>query len=760
MNIRSISTKVLLTLILTIILTFSFFFYILMYSYRNEKLHKINQAGQEAMTRLLTTSSLLYSAESTESSINFAEHSFYNEMTINSSIQSITLYSIDNSLKLRFERNEQWLPIQVNTEPSFQYDPQIINILKEDVILKKQKAGSLEIILSNKIINKNNFDNFDDIIFAMLFIIVFSSIVIFMYLEISIISPLKTLIKSVKQYRDSGYVGVTLVPSGSSEDEISLLIHEFNELMTDLTKSFEHKAFLIRQLKLNNENMQKEIKDRIYAEKSERSAQEYMNTVFNLVPAMLAITDEELMITLMNEQMRIFTGEDSENVKIPLSDILPFTDNLTNLMYSSLKECKVQVFQCSDKNKHYTVTLNPFKYRGGTRAIIRLDDITDTITKENALLNHFRIEDTKRLLYQITHNFNNLLGGITGATFLAKLELKELSEENPTLQEMLDIIETASKKSCNLIKKLSLLSYWDDDITSEVDLFELLNNILSILSASIPQKIAIHFSDNLHGKKALIQGNFRQLEQIFLSLILNAVNAITVALENNKTSDGELKINLQKEIIDDGSDCYCIEIQDNGIGIEETKLKALLDSQYFDDNENKKVQGLAICKNLIKRHNGWLGTDSQINKGCVFRVYLPIIKKPKTLDNTEKILAVPENGKTILVIDDNEMMLKIASQMLNKCGHKVLLANNGTDGIQTFKNNSGISLVLLDLIMPDLSGLDVFYQLRQLRSDIPIIFMSGINEKKELTDCKGYNGFLTKPYSLNELSRKIFDVLK
>ncbi|MBQ2124956.1 MAG: response regulator, partial [Spirochaetales bacterium] len=206
--------------------------------------------------------------------------------------------------------------------------------------------------------------------------------------------------------------------------------------------------------------------------------------------------------------------------------------------------------------------------------------------------------------------------------------------------------------------------------------------------------------------------------------------------------------------------CYCIEIQDNGIGIEETKLKALLDSQYFDDNENKKVQGLAICKNLRKRHNGWLGSDSQINKGRVFRVYLPIIKKPKTLDNTEKILAVPENGKTILVIDDNEMMLKIASQMLNKCGHKVLLANNGTDGIQTFKNNSGISLVLLDLIMPDLSGLDVFYQLRQLRSDIPIIFMSGINEKKELAACNGYNGFLTKPYSLNELSRKIFDVLK
>ena len=185
-----------------------------------------------------------------------------------------------------------------------------------------------------------------------------------------------------------------------------------------------------------------------------------------------------------------------------------------------------------------------------------------------------------------------------------------------------------------------------------------------------------------------------------------------------------------------------------------------MDSQYFDDNENKKVQGLAICKNLIKRHNGWLSADSQINKGCIFRVYLPIIKNPKTVDNTEKILPKPENGKVILVIDDNEMMLKIASQMLNKCGHKVLLANNGTDGIQTFKNNSGISLVLLDLIMPDLSGLDVFYQLRQLRSDIPIIFMSGINEKKELTDCKGYNGFLTKPYSLNELSRKIFDVLK
>lgn len=760
MNIKSISTKVLLTLILTIILTFSFFFYILMYSHHNEKLHEINQEGQKSITRLLTISSLLYSSESNKTSIEFTELFFYNEMMINSSIQSITLYSIDNSLKLRFERNKQWAPIQVNTEPNFQYDPQIINILKEDVILKEQKIGNLEIILSTKIINKNKFDNFDDIIFAMLFIIILSSLVIFLFLEISIISPLKILIKSIKQYRNSGYVGVTLVPSGSSEDEISLLIHEFNELMTDLTKSFEHKAFLIRQLKLNNENMQKEIKDRIYAENSERSAQEYMNTVFNLVPAMLAITDEELMVTLMNEQMRFFTGEDSETIKIPLSDILPFTDNLTNLMYSCLKECKVQTFQCSDENKYYTITLNPFKYKGGTRAIIRLDDITDTITKENELLNNFRIEDTKRLLYQITHNFNNLLGGITGATFLAKLELKELSEENSILQEMLDIIETASKKSCNLIKKLSLLSFWDDDITSEIDLFELLNNILSILSASIPQKIAIHFSDNLHGKKALIHGNFRQLEQIFFSLILNAVNAITIAFENNKTSKGELKINLQKEIIDDGSDCYCIEIQDNGNGIEEKQLKILLDSQYIDNNENKKVQGLAICKNLIKRHNGWLSADSQINEGSIFRVYLPSIKNKNPVDTQEKVLTKPENGKIILVIDDNEMMLKIANQMLNKCGYKVLLANNGADGIQIFKNNPQISLVLLDLIMPDLSGLEVFYQLRKLSNNIPVIFMSGINEKKELADCKGYNGFLTKPYSLNELSRKIYDVLK
>ena len=97
MNIKSISTKVLLTLILTIILTFSFFFYILMYSHHNEKLHEINQEGQKSITRLLTISSLLYSSESNKTSIEFTELFFYNEMMINSSIQSITLYSIDNS---------------------------------------------------------------------------------------------------------------------------------------------------------------------------------------------------------------------------------------------------------------------------------------------------------------------------------------------------------------------------------------------------------------------------------------------------------------------------------------------------------------------------------------------------------------------------------------------------------------------------------------------------------------------------------------
>jgi CheY-like chemotaxis protein len=163
---------------------------------------------------------------------------------------------------------------------------------------------------------------------------------------------------------------------------------------------------------------------------------------------------------------------------------------------------------------------------------------------------------------------------------------------------------------------------------------------------------------------------------------------------------------------------------------------------------------------LIKRHNGYLSVDSQIDKGSVFRVCLPATESKNEVENTENQLLKQESDKTILVIDDNEMLLKVAGQMLIKCGYKVLSADNGEDGIKVFRENPQISVVLLDLIMPGLSGQEVFKQLKEYRNDIAVIFMSGANEKKVLTACEGYDGFLTKPYSLNELSRKLFDVLK
>lgn len=757
MNIKSISTKILLTLVLTIIFTFSFFLYLFMYSNRTENLRQINSEGAKVMTRLLTISSMLYSSEPSENHIKYAEQFFNNEIEANSFIQSIALYAADKSLELYIGRDNEWKPVRMEAEPDFQYDPRIVNILKEDIIFDSQKMGNLEIILSDKIARKNRFSKFSDILFSLMFIIIFSSLIIFIFLQITVIHPLNILIKHVQQYRKSGYISVTLVPSGSSEDEISLLIQEFNDLMADLTKSFQYKAFLIRQLELSNEEMQKEVKERIYAEECERSAQGYMNTVFNLVPAMLAVVDEELMITQINDQLRDFIGADSDFVKTPLSSVLPFTENLINLIFSSLKERKIQTFQCSYKEQYYKLTINPFEYRNGVCGIIRLDDITNSIMKENEIFDGFWLEDTKRLINTITHHFNNLLGAIMGAAFLAKLELETLPEENSELKEMISIVETAAQQSCSLTKKLSFISNWDESIVSEVDLRELITNILSILSSSLPPEIKVCFNDNLRGKKALVQGTIHQLEQIFLGLIVNAVNSMTTLRGSGELWYGELKINLSKEI--SGKDnYYCIEIQDNGIGFDENHLESILNSQYI--NNDNKTFGLIICKNLIKRHNGWLSADSEINKGSLFRVYLPIAECSKNTEMPEKIPIRQTDEKTILVIDDNEMMLKVASQMLNKCGYKVLTANSGTDGIEMFRNNNKITLVLLDVLMPDVSGLEVFKQLREYRSDIAVIFMSGGNEKKELADCKDYDGFLTKPYSLNELSHKVFEVLK
>jgi CheY-like chemotaxis protein len=178
--------------------------------------------------------------------------------------------------------------------------------------------------------------------------------------------------------------------------------------------------------------------------------------------------------------------------------------------------------------------------------------------------------------------------------------------------------------------------------------------------------------------------------------------------------------------------------------------------------------GLASVFGIIKRHQGMITVDSHVGQGSTFSIYLPaarILEKPKQRDTLRVISSgkpLEKGSGTILVVDDEDYILNADKAMLNELGYEVLLANGGKEAIRVFdENKDRIKLLILDLIMPDLGGDVVYDRIKTVRPDIPVILSSGysIEGQAESILKKGCDGFIQKPYNLNQLAQKIKEIL-
>jgi two-component system cell cycle sensor histidine kinase/response regulator CckA len=404
----------------------------------------------------------------------------------------------------------------------------------------------------------------------------------------------------------------------------------------------------------------------------------------------------------------------------------------------------------------------PVKEEADT-TILLITDVTDQRDLEYQLQHVRRMDAIGNLAGGIAHNFNNLLMGIQGNVSIL---IQDKKMGDPTYDELAGI-ERCIDSGAKLTRQL--LSFAKGGRYSLG--LENVNDIVGRSSSMFARtRKEIQVEQYLEEDLALAEADAAQIELALMDLYVNAWHAmsnggtLTVSTANITLDDAFVKpYNLSP-----GS-YLKISVADTGAGMDEKNVERIFEPFYTTRPMGEGTGlGLASVFGIIKKHKGIITVDSHVGKGTTFSIYLPaarILQKPKDPDNLRVISPgkPPEKGSgTILVVDDEEYILNADKAMLNELGYEVLLANGGKEALRVFdENKDRIKLLILDLIMPDLSGEIVYNRIKSSRPDVRVILSSGysIEGQAESILKKGCDGFIQKPYNLNQLAKKIKEIL-
>ncbi len=382
------------------------------------------------------------------------------------------------------------------------------------------------------------------------------------------------------------------------------------------------------------------------------------------------------------------------------------------------------------------------------------NDITEKKTLEGRLLQAQKMEAVGTLAGGIAHDFNNLLMGIMGYTSVI-LHTMDLSDPN---YEKLKSIEEQIKNGAGLTKQLLGFARGGKYEVKQTNINDLVEMSVDMFGHT-RKEITIY--KKYEPRICMVDVDRSQIEQVLLNLFVNAWQAMPAG--------GNIFIEtFNKEFNDAGmvpnSGFYAgISITDTGIGMDEKTMTRIFDP-FFTTKESGIGSGLGLASayGIVKNHQGAITVESKPGKGSRFDIYLPASQK-KTAGKEIPALPAEQGSGTILLIEDQPAVAEIVEEMLKSLGYAVCAAQSGNEALEVFHEHvNGIDLVILDMIMPGLSGSETYDALKKIQFDIKVILSSGysIDGQAEQIMEKGCNAFIQKPFTIGELSAKIREVMK
>lgn len=400
------------------------------------------------------------------------------------------------------------------------------------------------------------------------------------------------------------------------------------------------------------------------------------------------------------------------------------------------------------------------EYAGRTAIMSIIRDITDLRKLEHQLRQAQKMESVGTLAGGIAHDFNNILSIILGYTSL----IKRGKIEGKRFEEGVDTIAKAAQRGAMLVKQILTFARKADVIFESVKLNELIADLAKLLSETFPKTVT--FALDLSPELPTIVADANQLHQVFLNLCVNARDAMpgtgTITIQTSMV-DG---LTLQERFPEARQSEYAhIRITDTGTGMDEQTRLRVFEPFFTTKGQGRGTGlGLAVVYGIVNNHHGFIDVESTIGKGTTFHLYFPIQMRTFEAMQQGKVVVeeIPGGTETILLVEDEQMLLSLVKELLEGHGYKVLTAHDGAEAVDTYERlGSEIDLVLTDIGLPKLSGWDVCRRILARNPTAKVIVASGYidpNVKSDLKDSMARE-FIHKPYLPEDVLKRVRNVL-
>ncbi|TLS76487.1 response regulator [Mariprofundus erugo] len=386
-------------------------------------------------------------------------------------------------------------------------------------------------------------------------------------------------------------------------------------------------------------------------------------------------------------------------------------------------------------------------------------DITEQKRLEEQLLQSQKMEAIGTLVGGIAHDFNNTLAAIKGNIYLARHQMND----RLVVDAKLNFIEELADRAAEMVKQLLTFARKDMVSTRPFSLTSFMNEEFKLSRSIIPENI--DYSMRLSNQELIIHGDATQLQQALINLLNNARDAvahvhqarITCALELFSVDADFLARHPEIR----GEQLAHLSVEDNGAGISPDAIGHIFEPFFTTKGVGEGTGlGLSMVYGSIQTHGGVIEVESSPGQGTVFHIYLPLTEVGELPVELEEDEALEGSGETILLVDDEVAVLNTTGEVLRGLGYHVLLASNGEEGLQTYRDHAAdIDVIISDAVMPKMGGVEFAGHVRRLNPDIPVIIITGYDRDWALKTRRVEVETLLKPFSIVELSRVLHKVI-
>jgi PAS domain S-box-containing protein len=535
-------------------------------------------------------------------------------------------------------------------------------------------------------------------------------------------------------------------------------------------RAYQMKRGLANQLEIKVLERTKELA------KSEESFREIFNATNEVIFIHDADSGKILDVNDAFNKMFGYSGDDVDGLSIGDLSLnqYPFDKSIAIENINRAKKEGPQLFEWKSKRKNgeifwSEVALKTSELAGEKRILAVLRDISERKSfqqeqeeLQERLNQSEKLEAIGHLAGGIAHDFNNQLGGISGFTDLI---LDAVEGKDETLTEYAQNVITCVKRSSDLTQQLLAYARKGKVLSESVNLHKVVDEVKQLLSHSIDKRIALKV--DLDAEQFNIKGDSTQIQNAILNLSINARDAMPdggdiIFNTKNMTIDGD-NTDLALNQLEEG-EYIQLTITDTGAGIPKSVINNIFEPFFTTKAEGKGTgMGLAAVYGTIKNHRGNINVYSEEGHGTVFKVYLPIDNAMVTTADIPEAKAVIHQGTgKVLVVDDEEIVRKMTVAMLKKMGYSAVPCEDGFEAVEKYREmRDEIDMVILDLVMPKMSGKDTFKALVEINPDVKVLVSSGysLNDDAQFILDSGAKGFIQKPFRRLAISEKVKNIL-